>query len=52
MDAHDEGLQARWFASGLPEAVEIIVPYPVESEASGVLLFLCVGRGEVGLVDD
>lgn len=36
MDAHDEGLQARWFASGLPEAVEIIVPYPVESEASGV----------------
>ena len=35
-DAEDEGMDARWFASGLPDASEIVVPYPVESEASGV----------------
>ena len=38
MDAADEGMQDSWFAGALPDAVEIIVPYPVESEASGVHL--------------
>ena len=36
MDAEDEGLRARWFASVLPDPVPITVPYPVESEASGI----------------
>jgi beta-galactosidase/beta-glucuronidase len=35
-DARDEGLRAGWFAQGLPDAVPIVVPFPVESEASGV----------------
>ncbi|MFK7915742.1 MAG: glycoside hydrolase family 2 protein [Pseudomonadales bacterium] len=35
-DGADEGMQARWFAATLPQASEIIVPYPVESEASGI----------------
>jgi len=36
MDAEDEGLHAGWFTSGLPDASEITVPFPVESEASGI----------------
>ena len=36
MDPRDEGLRAGWFESVLPDAVQITVPYPVESEASGI----------------
>ncbi len=36
MDAADEGMEARWFAAELPDSSEILVPYPVESEASGI----------------
>ena len=36
MDALDEGMRARWFSSGLPAPSEIVVPFPVESEASEV----------------
>lgn len=36
MDAEDVGLREGWFKSSLPEADEIIVPFPVESEASCV----------------
>lgn len=36
MDPEDEGMNARWFESGVPDASLITVPYPVESEASGI----------------
>jgi beta-galactosidase/beta-glucuronidase len=36
MDAEDQGMKDGWFESGLPDASEILVPYPVESEASGI----------------
>lgn len=36
MDGANEGMNAHWFASGLLDAAEIIVPYPVESQASGI----------------
>ena len=35
-DAEDEGMDAHWFATKLPQASSIVVPFPLESEASGV----------------
>lgn len=35
-DPDNQGMRAGWFRSGLPDPVAIQVPYPVESEASGV----------------
>ena len=36
MDAEDQGLRSAWFSTGLPNPSLIVVPYPVESEASGI----------------
>ena len=36
MDAEDQGLRSAWFSTGLPNPSPIVVPYPVESEASGI----------------
>ena len=36
MDADNEGMAAGWFTSGLPDASKITVPFPVESQASGI----------------
>ncbi len=36
MDVRNEGMEAGWFDSGLPDPWQITVPYPVESEASGI----------------
>lgn len=36
MDPDDQGLRAAWFDAGLPDACEITVPFPVESQASGI----------------
>ena len=36
LDPDDEGMHARWFATPLPGASQITVPYPIEAEASGV----------------
>ncbi|MCB1644777.1 MAG: hypothetical protein KDI36_04955 [Pseudomonadales bacterium] len=35
-DPEDEGMDSGWFRAQLPDATRIIVPFPVESEASGV----------------
>ncbi len=35
-DENNEGLCDRWFATGLADATDINVPFPVESQASGI----------------
>ena len=35
-DPNDEGLASHWYEHGLDTTREIVVPFPVESEASGV----------------
>ncbi len=36
MDADNEGMNVGWYASGLPAPSVIMVPFPIESEASGI----------------